>query len=158
GGPTVRRRRAVGGARERTGDQRCWRRRDRGGRREARVQGIQPTGAHLQRDARRRRRGEPMTIQDLTDQSVLLSTLDDDQRFRRFDELQERMRPVWKAMRQDYGDETVVVIPSITIDRAVARSGSLSQAYEERFLFMLVLLRQPRLRMVYVTSMPVAEE
>ena len=36
------------------------------------------------------------------------------------------------------------------------RSGSLTQAYEERFLFLLLLLRQPRLRMIYVTSMPIA--
>ena len=31
----------------------------------------------------------------------------------------------------------------------------MTQAYEERFLFLLLLLRQPRLRMVYVTSMPI---
>jgi hypothetical protein len=99
-----------------------------------------------------------MTIPDLTDEHVRLSALDDVERYRRFDELQERMGPVWKVWRQNYGDETVVVIPSITLDRAVARSGSLTQAYEERFLFMLVLLRQPQLRMVFVTSMPIAEE
>ena len=34
----------------------------------------------------------------------------------------------------------------------------MTQAYEERFLFLLLLLRQPRLRMVYVTSMPIAPE
>ena len=28
---------------------------------------------------------------------------------------------------------------------------------EERALFLLLLLRQPRLRMIYVTSLPVAE-
>ena len=32
----------------------------------------------------------------------------------------------------------------------------MTQAYEERFLFLLLLLRQPRLRMVYITSMPIA--
>ena len=37
-------------------------------------------------------------------------------------------------------------------------SGSLTQAYEERFLFLLMLLRQPRLRMIYVTSLPIAPE
>lgn len=100
-----------------------------------------------------------MTFPDLADrEDVLLSALDGDERYRRFDDLQGRMRPVWKSMRQDYEDETVVVIPSFTLDRAVARSGSLTQAYEERFLFMLVLLRQPRLRMVYVTSLPISEE
>ena len=31
----------------------------------------------------------------------------------------------------------------------------MTQAYEERFLFLLLLLRQPRLRMIYVTSMPI---
>ena len=35
------------------------------------------------------------------------------------------------------------------------RSGTMTQAYEERFLFLLLLLRQPRLRMIYVTSMPI---
>src|SRR4051812_29320627 len=71
--------------------------------------------------------------------------------------LQSRMAGVWDAMRLNH-DESVVVIPSITLDRAVAASGSLTQAYEERFLFLLVLLRQPRLRMIYVTSMPIAPE
>src|SRR4051812_19247467 len=71
--------------------------------------------------------------------------------------LQSRMAGVWDAMRLNH-DESVVVIPSITLDRAVAESGSLAQAYEERFLFLLVLLRQPRLRMIYVTSTPIAPE
>ena len=31
------------------------------------------------------------------------------------------------------------------------------QAMEERALFLLLLLRQPRLRMIYVTSQPVSE-
>jgi hypothetical protein len=88
----------------------------------------------------------------------VLSALSEDDRYRRFDELQGRMGEVWDAMRLNHDDESVVVVPSITLDRAVAASGSLTQAYEERFLFLLVLLRQPRLRMVYVTSMPIAPE
>jgi hypothetical protein len=88
----------------------------------------------------------------------LLSALTEDERYRRFDELQKRMPGVWDAMRLNYDDESVVVIPSISLDKAVAASGSMSQAFEERFLFLLVLLRQPRLRMVYVTSMPIAPE
>jgi hypothetical protein len=82
--------------------------------------------------------------------------LDERQRYERFDRLQERMPSVWGAMRLDAEGESVVVIPSVSLDRVGERSGSLTQAYEERFLFMLLLLRQPRLRMVYVTSMPVA--
>ncbi len=88
----------------------------------------------------------------------VLSALTEEERYSRFDDLQSRMTEVWAAMRLNFDDESVVVIPSISLDRAVAASGSLSQAYEERFLFFLVLLRQPRLRMVYVTSMPIAPE
>jgi len=65
------------------------------------------------------------------------------------------MPAVWEAMRLDLEDESVVVLPSVTIDRTVQVSGSLEQAFEERFLFLLLLLRQPRLRMIYVTSMPI---
>lgn len=88
----------------------------------------------------------------------ILSELSEEERYRRFDELQARLPAVWEAMRLNHPDESVVVIPSITLDRAVAASGSLTQAYEERYLFMLMLLRQPRLRMIYVTSTPIAAE
>ena len=91
------------------------------------------------------------------DVAATLADLDDDARNLRFDELQLRMRPAWDSMRLDLEDESVVVIPSVSISRAVAGSGSgsMTQAFEERFLFLLLLLRQPRLRMVYVTSMPI---
>ena len=65
------------------------------------------------------------------------------------------MPAVWDAMRLDLEDESVVVVPSVTLDRAVPGSGSMAQAFEERLLFLLLLLRQPRLRMIYVTSMPI---
>jgi hypothetical protein len=91
-------------------------------------------------------------------QHEVLSTLSEQDRYRRFDDLQARMAGVWRAWRLNYDDESVVVVPSITLDRAVAASGTLTQAMEERFLFMLMLLRQPRLRMVYVTSLPIAPE
>jgi hypothetical protein len=90
--------------------------------------------------------------------SDVLSSLSEEERYRRFDDLQARMGEVWDAMRLNHEDESVVVLPSITLDRAVTASGSLTQAYEERFLFLLVLLRQPRLRMIYVTSTPIAPE
>jgi hypothetical protein len=88
-----------------------------------------------------------------------LSALTEDERYRRFDELQARMAGVWDAMRLNYEDESVVVIPSLTLDKTeAAGTGTAMQAYEERFLFLLILLREPRLRMVYVTSMPIAPE
>jgi hypothetical protein len=88
----------------------------------------------------------------------VLSALSEAERYRRFDVLQTRMDGVWESMRLNHHDESVVVVPSITLDRAAQRSGTLNQAMEERFLFLLMLLRQPRLRMVYVTSLPIAPE
>ncbi|MFC5788506.1 hypothetical protein EDM22_03465 [Agromyces tardus] len=86
---------------------------------------------------------------------VTLADLDDDARALRFGSLQERMRSVWDSMGRDLADESVVVVPSVPVTRAVPGSGSLGQAYEERFLFLLLLLRQPRLRLIYVTSSPI---
>ncbi|MGW6280149.1 peptide ligase PGM1-related protein [Kribbella sp. NPDC055071] len=88
-----------------------------------------------------------------------LSALTEDERYQRFDELQARMAGVWAAMRLNHEDESVVVVPSLTLDRTEsAGTGTMMQAYEERFLFLLILLREPRLRMIYVTSMPIAPE
>ena len=53
-----------------------------------------------------------------------LSALSEEERYHRFDALQARMPAVWEAMRLNHDDESVVVVPSITLDRAVAASGS----------------------------------
>lgn len=79
----------------------------------------------------------------------VLSALTEDERYRHFDQLQTRLAAVWDAMRLNYDDESVVVVPSLTLDRtATTGTGTMMQAYEERFLFLLILLREPRLRMV----------
>ena len=87
---------------------------------------------------------------------VPLAGLDEADRYRRFDQLQKRLGAVWEGMRLNQEGESVVVVPSVTIERISERSGTLTQAYEERFLVLLLLLRQPRLRVIYVTSQPVA--
>jgi hypothetical protein len=84
-----------------------------------------------------------------------LSDLDESERNHLFSRLQERMPAVWDAVRLGLKDESVVVVPSVTLDPTVPGAGSLSQAFEERLLFLLLLLRQPWLRMIYVTSMPI---
>ncbi|MFQ6172935.1 peptide ligase PGM1-related protein [Oryzobacter sp. R7] len=85
-----------------------------------------------------------------------LGDLDEDARNAEFDRLQVLMPEVWRGMRRDDPRESVVVVPSMTVDRVVeGTGGTMSQALEERFLFLLLLLRQPRLRMVYVTSQPI---
>jgi PGM1 C-terminal domain len=87
----------------------------------------------------------------------LLSDLDESQRYRLFDDQQQAMPSVWASMQLGYDDESVVVVPSISLDRSTPGSGTVMQAMEERALFLLLLLRQPRLRMIYVTSQPVSE-
>jgi PGM1 C-terminal domain len=69
-----------------------------------------------------------------------------------FDELQRKLVPLWQSIQTMTMDEqTIVVVPSMTLDDPGWPS-SVLQAYEERFLFLLLLLRQPRARLVYVTS------
>ncbi len=86
-----------------------------------------------------------------------LSELAEGERYGRFDNLQLTMPSVWESMQLGFDDESVVVVPSISIERTTPGSGTITQAMEERALFLLLLLRQPRLRMIYVTSQPVSE-
>jgi pheganomycin biosynthesis PGM1-like protein/ATP-grasp domain-containing protein len=68
-----------------------------------------------------------------------------------FDQLQQKLVPLWKSIERFNQDpQTIVVVPSMSID--AIDSGAVIQAYEERFLFLLLLLRQPRARLIYVTS------
>lgn len=90
-----------------------------------------------------------------TSSAPTLGDLDEAARYAMFDRLQERLPAVWDGMQTGDPLESVVVVPSLTVDRVVAASPGMTQAMEERFLFMLLLLRQPRLRMVYVTSVAV---
>ena len=70
---------------------------------------------------------------------------------REFDQLQKKLVPLWKSIERFNQDpQTIVVVPSMSID--AIDSGAVIQAYEERFLFLLLLLRQPRARLIYVTS------
>src|SRR5438105_10339216 len=74
-----------------------------------------------------------------------------EERAQRFGELQQKLVPLWRSIeRLNQDEQTIVVVPSLTLERP--EYGSSLQAYEERFLFLLLLLRQPRARMVYVTS------
>lgn len=78
-----------------------------------------------------------------------------------FNKLQLKLAILWKVIGQpDHpGGEhmqeqnTIVVLPSMTIDTEFI--GSEQQAYEERLLFMLFLLRQPNIRIIYITSQPI---
>ena len=74
-----------------------------------------------------------------------------------FDALQRKLTPLWSSMRQmTHDDQTIVVVPSISLDSGA--NGVRQQALEERFLFLLLLLRQPRARLIYVTSQAIHPE
>jgi len=71
-----------------------------------------------------------------------------------FDQLQKKLIPLWHLIESfNQHEQTIVVVPSMSVDVAV--TGLEAQGYEERFLFLLLLLAQPRARMIYVTSQAV---
>jgi hypothetical protein len=71
-----------------------------------------------------------------------------------FDQLQRKLVPLWELIESfNQHEQTIVVVPSMSVD--VAITGLEAQGYEERFLFLLLLLAQPRARMIYVTSQAV---
>jgi len=73
----------------------------------------------------------------------------------RFDALQGKLVPQWKLIEAfTPAPRVIVVVPSLSgVDLPL--DSTKQQAYEERFLFLLFLLRQPRAQLVYVTSEPV---
>jgi PGM1 C-terminal domain len=74
-----------------------------------------------------------------------------------FDALQAKLKPLWSSLDHLNADEqTIVVVPSIDLD--IKLTASQLQAYEERFLFLLLLLRQPRARMIFVTGQRISTE
>ncbi len=80
-----------------------------------------------------------------------------------FDQLQQKLPRLWAYIgRSDPGGpvlqepNTVVVLPSHTV--GVKLDIASQQAYEERMLFMIFLLRQPHIRLVFLSSLPVAQD
>jgi hypothetical protein len=52
---------------------------------------------------------------------------------------------------------TVLIVPSLSLDQQVMEKISGVHHYEERMLCLLLLLRMPRTRVIYVTSTPISE-
>ena len=73
-----------------------------------------------------------------------------------FERLKPRLLHVWKTVEGSADQKhTSVVVPSFSLDqRELAKIDGIS-FYEERLLFFLIRLRNPRARLVYVTSQPV---
>jgi len=85
-----------------------------------------------------------------------LKDLTPEQEISEFQRLRPRLAEVWDALTmREEEPHTAVVVPSLTLDQSELRKISGASFYEERLLFLLIRLRNPRARMVYVTSQPI---
>jgi hypothetical protein len=79
-----------------------------------------------------------------------------EQEISEFQRLKPRLAEVWDALTmREEEPHTAVVVPSLTLDQSELRKIAGASFYEERLLFLLIRLRNPRARMVYVTSQPI---
>lgn len=73
-----------------------------------------------------------------------------------FELLKPRLERLWDVVfADDDGPYTSIVVPSLTLDRSELAKIHGVAFYEERLLFFLMRLRNPRARLVYVTSQPI---
>ena len=73
-----------------------------------------------------------------------------------FRHLQLRLGDRWQAVEQfDRDDCDILVIPSLSLDQRELRKVKGVHHYEERLLFSLIRLQNPRTRLIYVTSQPI---
>jgi PGM1 C-terminal domain len=76
---------------------------------------------------------------------------------RQFAAIQRRLPQLFtRVFRDRHAPQTIVVIPSLTLDRDELQKLDGARHYEERLLCLLMLLRFPRANMVYVTSEPLS--
>ncbi len=72
----------------------------------------------------------------------------------RFDRLQSSLVKQWQAIQSiNQLEQSMIVVPSVSVD--LDAPGTILQAYEERMLFLLFLLRKPLAKIVYCTSQPI---
>jgi hypothetical protein len=86
----------------------------------------------------------------------LPSDLTLEQEIEAFELLKPRLQELWDTVTmQQEEPHTSVVVPSLTLDQAELKKLPGVSFYEERLLFLLIRLRNPRGRMVYITSQPI---
>ncbi len=72
-----------------------------------------------------------------------------------FRQLQTQLRERWQTVELfDSSDADIIVVPSLSVDQRELLKIQGFHHYEERLLFSLIRLRNPRTRLVYVTSQP----
>ena len=84
------------------------------------------------------------------------STLADE--LHNFRRLQGRLPPLFKTVFSDpLAPRAVVILPSLSLDAEVLAKITGVHHYEERMLCLLLLLRLPRTRIIYLTSQPIPD-
>ncbi|HEY9646905.1 MAG TPA: peptide ligase PGM1-related protein, partial [Chroococcidiopsis sp.] len=80
----------------------------------------------------------------------------DTNRLAAYHQLQALLVDRWQSIDQpDMGDHDILVIPSLSLDQRELQKVKGIPYYEERLLFSLIRLRNPRTRLIYVTSQPI---
>jgi len=72
-----------------------------------------------------------------------------------FAELQTRLPGIYAGFGDRAAEQTVLIVPSLSLDPEVLAKVSGVHHYEERLLCLLILLRLPRVNIVFVTSQPI---
>jgi hypothetical protein len=76
----------------------------------------------------------------------------------RFDDLEKQFALSYGEIFGDPGlPRTVLIVPSLSFDQEMLAKISGAHHYEERMLCLLLLIRMPRTRVIYVTSTPIPE-
>jgi hypothetical protein len=86
---------------------------------------------------------------------TLSSTLHPEQQ-EQFQDLQGQLRQRWQAIDQSSQDDCdILVVPSLSLDQEELQKITGVHYYEERLLFSLIRLCNPRTRLIYITSQPI---
>ncbi|MBE9030031.1 carboxylate-amine ligase [filamentous cyanobacterium LEGE 11480] len=74
----------------------------------------------------------------------------------KFRSLQNQLRDRWRNIQEfDTSAADIIVLPSLSLDQRELNKVEGCYHYEERLLFSLIRLRNPRTRVVYITSQPI---
>lgn len=72
-----------------------------------------------------------------------------------FRQLQTKLRERWESVELfDQSDGDILVVPSLSLDQKEIAKIEGVHHYEERLLFSLIRLQNPRTRLIYITSQP----
>ncbi len=84
-----------------------------------------------------------------------MAVLSPSETIERFRVLQAQLSDRWLSMEaNEQGDADILVVPSFSVDQQELQKVDGFLHYEERLLFSLIRLRNPRTRLIYVTSQP----